>query len=757
MSQHKRKGEILAPAGSIEQLIASVNNGCDSVYLGLDAFNARMKAPNFTSENIKQWTDYCHLFGVKVYVAINTSIKNSEFAQAVEMLKKVYLSNVDGVILTDLALIKFASQLPKPFDIVASTQLNVHDGFGAQLLKDCGATTVVCARECSLDEIRDVASTGVNVECFIHGATCVCQSGQCLFSAMVGGNSGNRGLCAQPCRKLYSIDDGISWGYMLSARDLCGLDNAQKLHENGVGVYKIEGRNRRAEYAGITSRIYRNLFDNNFQYSQDDFDSLAEMYNRDMTVLSYLSGDNVDIISTNCPNHIGVKVGYVKGNGFVAEKEINKGDGLKIFDNGKEVCGAIATSGGSGFVRAEFSGEVRDGMVVRRTTSTKLSDDVLHTTRKLPISVSFVAFSGKRAEITVVCNGTKVKYTSDFVVPNALKTPTSKQEIAQQLQKTGELYNTITDIAIQTDDIFLAKSQINDMRRCALDLLTQAIIDKYNSQFADRYTVNFEDIFAMLRNDVTNLRSNATKDCNDILSVTCYNVEMMQQAKSEAKYLIYKPEVIDTKSLKEAMEYGAFVDIPSFSDNKFLFTLLSQTKAGIVCQNVGHIQLARQIGLLYIAGSGLNIYNDYIASQFADAVTFIYSQELTLKEISQFALRNGLTFVDGQIALMKAVHCPYKVAYKCNCSDCQAHRGLKYTDELGNAFTFVRRKDGRCSFELLNGKKISVANRLKHSGRYLVDFDKDVIEHYVSINKGKDDNYIEKQPYTKGNLYTKVN
>ena len=185
MTQNIRKGEILAPAGSIEQLVAAVNNGCDSVYLGMDSFNARMKAPNFTKDNIEQWINYCHLFGVKVYVAINTSLKNDEFTKAVDLLKYVYERNADGVILTDLALIRIAAMLQKPFDVVASTQLNTHDGYGATYLRDLGATTVVCARESSLNEIKEIVSTGVNVECFIHGATCVCQSGQCLFSAMV--------------------------------------------------------------------------------------------------------------------------------------------------------------------------------------------------------------------------------------------------------------------------------------------------------------------------------------------------------------------------------------------------------------------------------------------------------------------------------------------------------------------------------------------------------------------------------------------
>ena len=153
----------------------------------------------------------------------------------------VYKANTDGVILTDLALIKIASTFPKPFEVVASTQLNTHDKYGAIFLKKLGVDTVGCSRECSFDDIKSIASTGVKVETFLHGALCVCQSGQCLFSSMVGGNSGNRGLCAQPCRKKY-VANGKE-GYFLSPRDMYGLDIAQKLMESGTSVFKIEGRN----------------------------------------------------------------------------------------------------------------------------------------------------------------------------------------------------------------------------------------------------------------------------------------------------------------------------------------------------------------------------------------------------------------------------------------------------------------------------------------------------------------------------------
>ena len=766
MTKEKPRAEILAPAGSTEQLIAAVNNGCDSVYLGLDSFNARMKAPNFTADNIGQWIDYCHLFGVKVYVAINTSLKNCEFVQAVKLLQAVYQNNADGVIVTDLALMRIASTLPKPFDVVASTQLNAHDSYGAQLLLDCGATTVVCARESSIDEVRDIASTGVNVECFIHGATCVCQSGQCLFSSMVGGNSGNRGLCAQPCRKLYSAN-GQDKFYLLSARDLCGLDIAKRLHECGVSTYKIEGRNRRAEYAGITSRIYRNLFDNNFQYNKSDVDALAEMYNRSMSDLSYLGGGNNEIIAQYAQSHIGVKVGEVKGRGFVAQVEVSKGDGLKVFDGNKEVCGGVALESGSGYINADFNGSVRDGMEVRRTTSVKLCDEVLSTKKKLPICVTFTAYPDNVALLKANCSGVEVCVKSDFAVQKAVSSPTSESEIAAQLQKSGNSHYTITDITIEKGDIFLAKSQINGLRRQVFEALDKAVVNHYNKQYSNRATAQslFYDILISLNcvQSTTERRARREqlkqerKQFADTLAVICYSMEQLQQAKDKCQYLIYKPEYINAKALSEAGAYDAFIDLPAFSDNKYLRDLFKNEKVGVVCHNVGQVGLARVLGLPYIAGSGLNIYNDFIAREFIDAQTFVYSLELTLHEISEFRAQHGLVFVDGNITLMKLVHCPYKLNYKCNCSTCQASKPLIYTDELGNNFNIIRRRDGRCTFELQNGKKLSVISKLKSGGRYLIDFNQQVIDHYLSLNNGTDDGYVETAAYTKGRLFNKVN
>lgn len=756
--------QILAPAGSVEQLTMAVNNGADAVYLGLDKFNARMKAPNFTEQNIAEWVDFCHLFGVKVYVAINISLKNTEFQQAVETLKVVYLANADGVILTDLTLIKIASSLPKPFEIVASTQLNCHDKYGAKFLKNLGADTVVCARECSFDDIKDIASTGVKVESFLHGALCVCQSGQCLFSSVVGGNSGNRGLCAQPCRKKYFANGNE--GYWLSPRDMYGLDVAQKLMQSGASVFKIEGRNRRAEYAGLTSRVYSKAFANNFYYDQADKIRLAEMYNRGgFENLSYFTHGNGNIIYPKVQNHIGVPVGVVKGKGFVANVPIAKGDGLKVLSNGKEVCGGVATSSGIGFITAEFSGKVANGMIVNRTTSVELCNEIANNKRKLNVEIEFTAFENSRALVTAKYCDVIVSIESDFLVQIAQNKPLIHEIIAQQFSKTGNSYYTITNIVTKIGNIFISNGQLNALRREILDKLTNAIVSNYNSQFDVRksYFDNFA-VARMIESVVSNCLisvNNSSNSANDFagatfdncIAVICNNVEQVNSVNVD--FVIYKPQLITPKSF-EVINKFVYLDLPSFADLSYLKTILT-SNIGLVCHNVGQVQFARDNNLRYIAGSGLNIFNDYIASAFCDADTFAYSQELTLAEIAAFKNQRGLIFVDGDVTLMKVVHCPYKAVYNCDCSTCKCDDKLTYTDELGNIFKILRRHDSRCTFEIVNGKKLSVVNKLSKPSRFLIDYNKKVIDHYTKLNKGILDNFAETQPYTKGRLFNKIN
>ncbi len=742
------KYEILAPAGSIDQLMAAVNNGCDAVYLGLDSFNARMKAPNFTAQNLRQWVDYCHFFGVRVYVTVNTSIKNTEFRRAAETICVAYDCFADGVIVTDLALLRYAATFPKPFNVVASTQLNVHDRYGAEFVKNLGADTVVCSRECTYEQISEIASTGIKVECFLHGALCVCQSGQCLFSSIVGGNSGNRGLCAQPCRKLYKSNVGkyTDGGYLLSTKDMCGLDSAQKLLESGATTFKIEGRNRRPEYAGATSKVYSELFANNFNRTDEQFNLLAEMFNRgNLPSCNYLTGQNDGLIFPDAQNHIGVHVGSVKNGCVDCFVSLKKGDGLKVFDGGREFCGGVVLEDGIGIVRAQFSGSVKNGMTVHRTTSTELCSQILSARRRLPLKLKFTAFCGEPCRLTLTSDGISITVKSEEKVPSAISRPTTKEDFVAQLEKIGDFLFELTSIDVECGEVFMPKSQINALRRDGLSLLASVIIGTHHKKFVDRTS---SDAPIPTKSGVV---AN-TKPC---LAVLCRTREEVDSCRDVAEYVLYKPNFIDAETVAN-LPSNCYVDLPPFCDCHYVKKLLDAQRFGIVCNNIGHVQLAREMGIPYVAGFGLNLFNDEIVAEFSDADSFLYSQELTLSEISAFQNKSGLVFVDGKISLMKLVHCPYKVVFGGSCAQCKAEKQLVYTDELGNSFEIVRRKANKCNFELYNGNKLSVADKLSVAGRYCVDCDEKVVAHYANLNKGIFDGYVETKNYTRGRLYKKT-
>lgn len=789
MCAGKTEYEILAPAGSKEQLLAAVNNGCDAVYLGLDGFNARMKAPNFTAENIAEWVDFCHLYGVKVYVTINTSVKNEEFDGALATLFAAYKANADGVIVTDLALLAIAGRLGGNLDVVASTQLNCHDEYGARLLQSLGATTVVCARECSLDEVKRIAQTGVKVETFIHGALCVCQSGQCLLSSLVGGNSGNRGLCAQPCRNFYRANTGKS-GYLLSTSDLDGRREYKDLLDAGATVFKIEGRNRSAEYAGVCSAAFRQLFETG-SLTRETAADLSEVYSRgEMKYLPYLDGRNDGIIYPSHPRHTGREVGVVKHGRIVADVAVAKGDGFKVFDkSGNEVCGAVALTSGQN-AEAKFSGKVTDGMIVCRTSSIELSARVLAVKRTIDCTAVFVAAVGRKANLTLKNDDVCVTVESEQILEEARTTATSDEEIVKQLQKTGDSHTTILDIVVKNDNVFIAKSQINDMRRRAVAEFEKAVVANYNARFAERDDVTLKGLQTMAETllepehtvidviaevaqakadgqaavgkNIPCMRKTASESDREeqySVAATCFAAKDVEAAKeSGVATVIYKPEFISEETLSATDGTFVYLDLPSFADLSYLSSFVGDRNIGVVCHNVGHVGFAREHNLPYILGRGMNVFNDYTLALFSDRDGFVFSYELTIAECSRFAAKDGYVFVDGEYPLMQTVHCPFKVAASSTCAKCTASKGLTYTDERGNDFTVVRRKCGRCCFEVFNGLSLSALGKISRCGRYLVDFDADTVRHFVTLNSsGRDDGFRRNEKCTSCRLFNKIN
>ena len=338
------KIEILAPAGSMESMYAAINKGADAVYLGGNKFSARAYASNFDNENMQKAIDYAHSYGVKVYVTINTILKESEIEEAVKYVGYLYEIGADALIIQDLGLFKRIKEEYEDFEIHASTQMTIHNGEAAIYFKEKGFHRLVLSREMSFEEIKHISTDlMIETEMFVHGAICVSYSGQCLMSSIIGGRSGNRGRCAQPCRMEYTLQgekSGEQKGYLLSPKDMCTIEDVKDIIDTGTYSLKIEGRMKRPEYVAGVVDNYRKAVDKVIlkkKYNEHEGkEQLLQLFNRSGFTNAYLkSNPGKDMMSFNSPKNSGVPLGQIEKSGEIKLKtSIALGDGVRNNDKG---------------------------------------------------------------------------------------------------------------------------------------------------------------------------------------------------------------------------------------------------------------------------------------------------------------------------------------------------------------------------------------------------------------------------------------
>ena len=314
--------ELLSPVGNFDCLKAAVQNGADSVYFGSNIFSARAFANNFDLEELKHAIEYAKLRGVKTNLTLNTLITDNEFEEAFELAQKAYEFGIDAIIVQDLGLAKKLISSFPDLAIHGSTQMTIHNLNGALELQELGFKRVVLSRELSMDEIEYIRkNTNIELECFIHGALCISYSGQCLFSSMIGGRSGNRGKCAQPCRLPYELLENnkkIDSGYLLSTRDLCGLEYLPFFIKSGINCLKIEGRMKSPEYVATVTRIYRKYIDlasssEKYVIDENDKKELLQVFNRGLSSCGHLEKEpNKNLVYKEKPNNMGLFLGIIE-------------------------------------------------------------------------------------------------------------------------------------------------------------------------------------------------------------------------------------------------------------------------------------------------------------------------------------------------------------------------------------------------------------------------------------------------------------
>ena len=418
-----KKVELLAPAGNYDALLGAVNAGADAVYLGGEQYGARAYADNFSRDEIISGIRLAHIYHKKIYLTINTLVKERELEGLYDFFLPFYEAGLDGVIIQDLGVLAYVRRYFPGLELHASTQMTLTGSEGVSFLKEYGVSRVVPARELSLEEIKNLKETGAEVEIFIHGAMCYCYSGQCLFSSILGGRSGNRGRCAQPCRLPYEINGGKEC-FPLSMRDMCTIDLLPELIESGVDSFKIEGRMKKPSYVAGVTAIYRKYIDQYYEKGS------IHVSAQDRQLLSSL---------------------YIRS---------KIGDGYFHRHNGREML----------TLESPAYSETDPGIL------TEIADRYVHAPEKVPVDAQIELCSGKPAKLSLRARKAVITCEGE-IVQEAQKQPLQREKIEQQIRKMGASLLKVQDIKVKTQgQVFLPIGAINELRRKAVLAMEDKLI-----------------------------------------------------------------------------------------------------------------------------------------------------------------------------------------------------------------------------------------------------------------------------------------
>ncbi|HAP93376.1 MAG TPA: peptidase U32 [Desulfotomaculum sp.] len=714
--------ELLAPAGNWESLVAVVQNGADAVYLGGKLFNARHSAANFEDEEIIKAIEYAHVRGVKVYVAVNILIADREMEKAVRFLFFLQNAGADAVIVQDMGLAVLAHSVIPELPLHASTQMTVHNLPALEHLLNMGFKRVVLAREMSLQEIKALKEqVSAEMEVFIHGALCVCYSGQCLFSSMVGGRSGNRGRCAQPCRLQYTLVDergrvlvepGQVGEYLLSPRDLNMSRHLSDLVGAGIEAFKIEGRMKRPEYVAVVTRVYRELIDRALTAGAEEFYvtpqeswELAQVFNRQFTTGYFYGRQWREMMSYKRPNNRGVFLGRVSysdwDSGYVQvvlEDALHVGDSLEIW---------VTRGGRAGFevhdifigeekvesampgqaATIPFKGTARKGDRVFKTHDAELMKRARATfaspkeSRKLPVDFYVQARVDEPLTIRVEDGGgNSGKGITKSAGQPAFKHPLNAEHLRRQLDRLGNTPFTMKEFRCDLKgEVIVPLGEINEARRQALFSLEQARLKAARAE--SLAPAIFEQRLSAALKDKTTGRPVSCREL-PLLAVAVGDFLSLKAAVSARADLIYfGGEAFHSRPLVGRDELFRGYEFCREHGVKFIFAtpriihdrelemfyaLLEEVSRwpvdGVLTGNLGLLDRIKSKELPSYADYALNTFNSlttgYLVKQSAVQVTL--SPELTMEQIRQVIARTQCAvevLIHGNVELMVSGYC----------------------------------------------------------------------------------------------------
>ena len=683
-----RDVELLAPVGSFEALKAAVQNGANAVYLGGKDFGARASANNFDRDELKEAVKYAHIRGVQVLVTTNTLRKENEIEDFLEYAKFLYDIDVDAIILQDIGMARLIKRELPDFELHASTQMVAHSLEDVKYLESVGFDRVVLAREVTVEEIKYICDNcKADIEVFVHGALCVCYSGQCLMSSMIGNRSGNRGRCAQPCRQRYELIDvytgevvNSNGDYLLSPRDLNAIEEIDKVIDAGVHSLKIEGRMKRPEYVATVIDGYRKTIDeylatNKLNVSDETINDLYTIFNRKFTKGLLLGDVGKDMMNSQLPNNQGLYVGTVVDYNKKAKRlkiklanTLKKGDGInlgggtigRIIKNGN-----IETIGYKGeTIELDFVGEARKGQIVFKTSDSELMDRVQATFTqdkefvKNIIDAKITIKLGQKPILTLKDrHSNEATIEGDKIVEEAMKVALSKEKVETQLRKLGNTPYELDLLEIELDDnVSLPISLLNQMRRDCIELLDKERVSIKNRKYKNKI-VKYKPVLY-------------NRNKQQEISVKVKNLEQLESALECGVDRIYYEDTntID-KGMSLAMKYNKKViySAPRIIRNKEYNHLAKANNAGVESVQVGNYGSIdyfkdKKLNIDYY----LNAFNSETINYYKEigADTLCISQELNINEIKEtikYTDINIESVVYGYTPLMITEYCPMGV------------------------------------------------------------------------------------------------
>lgn len=778
------KIELLSPAGSMESLIAAINNGADAVYLGGNKFSARAYASNFDNETMMRAVDYSHSYNVKIYVTMNTLLKQSELKDALKYVGYLYEIGADALIIQDAGLISLIRDVYPNFELHASTQMTVHNGEGALYFKEKGMQRIVLSRELSLDEIKYISKDlGIETEIFVHGALCVCYSGQCLMSSMIGGRSGNRGRCAQPCRMQYTLKGeilGEKKGYLLSPKDTCLIEDIDSIIKSGTSSLKVEGRMKKPEYVAGVTRNYRKSIDKVLKNGKFDLNKgraeLAQLFNREGFAKAYLYKNvGKDMMSYNYPKNTGVFIGQVTNSGEVLlEADVALGDGIRFNDDGFTLSKILINNKE---IKHAFKGDTvklfpiggyKKGYKLYKMSDKQLYDNLKEDLKPYKRKINLIAEVEFKinAPLTIKAKFNKKEYkVYGEKIEAATNNPLTRERVEEALKKSGEIpYKFDKIIFDDFDDGFIRIAPINNLRR---ELFEKILKEETSSYRKRRIQESPKTKNKKCNEDLGYIYSCITKDqLKALLENAMVKNIALDIFFSKQKNALNKEDLkkLYQQNLKDK---NIYLKIPNIIKGEFnsiikIIEELTPYIKGIITSNAGIIRTHRD-KLVIIGDYKLNIFNKEAAEFYAEDVDIPFmSLELNRKEIKEIMkdinCKIGVN-IYGNTELMVSEYCSIGSTFGCKsskkeCNNACTKDNFKLIDRMNESFSVLA--DNNCRSYILNSLATNLIEEVEelkafNIKNFRVDFKdesyKEVNDILNQISSGKKN---ESKKYTKG-------